>query len=77
MNLGSNWLLVLLIIYTPLILLKYTSLKEGKGWLPQVFLTISIAIIFVITDGIGDYLLIVLYDLFWTGSIYFYLNKRK
>ncbi len=75
MNFGADWLIVLLIIYTPLILLKYTSLKEGKGWLPQVILTISIAAIFAITDGIGDHLLIVLYDLFWTGSIYFYLHR--
>lgn len=77
MNLGPYWLLVLLIVYTPLILLKYISLKEGKGLVPQVILTISIALIFAITDGLGDYLLVVLYDLFWTGSIYFYLNQKK
>jgi hypothetical protein len=77
LNLGPYWLLVLLIVYTPLILLKYISLKEGKGLVPQVILTISIALIFAITDGLGDYLLVVLYDLFWTGSIYFYLNQKK
>lgn len=79
MNLGADWIIVLLIVYTPLILLKYTTMKEGKDWLPQVALIISIAAIFAATNGIGDYLLIVLYDLLWTGSIWFnlFLSKKQ
>ncbi|MBF7084737.1 hypothetical protein IT084_17510 [Desulfallas sp. Bu1-1] len=76
MNLGPFWIIVLLIAYTPIVLIKYSFLKEGGRPLSQVILLIFITALFVITEGIGDYLLVAVYDLLWIGALYSFLKLK-